>query len=167
MRRKKKVDEDFFLSFDSIQGENKEQNKEQTYFSVIANYIKYYRQRAHKCKMQFYTLSTIKFLSISLIPVLENINTNIELSWSVSAASAVCLLMEAIIGLMHLRSKWALYRSTYNELLGVQRRYGIHRSCGVCTSAFEEYVSQAEDIIQKEACAWEKTVRKKDLDDKE
>lgn len=152
------------MSFDSRQ----EENKEQAYFSVIADYIKYYRQREHKCKMQFYTLSIIKFLSIILILILalKNINTDIELSWCVCTASAVCLLMEALIGLMHLRSKRALYQNTYNELLEVQRRYEIHRSCGVCTSAFEEYVSQAEDIIQKERCAWEKTVRKKDLDNK-
>lgn len=162
-RKKKQSDEEFFMPFNAIQDEN----KEKAYFTIVENYIKYYGRRAHRCKMQYYTLSIIKFSAVGLVPVLENINIGIELSWCVSAASAVCLLMEAIIGMMHLRSKWALYRDTYNELLGVQRKYGIHRKCGHCTEAFNEFVSQAEEIIQNEAYKWRETVKKENTDESE
>lgn len=88
-------------------------------------------------------------------------------AWNVFETEMMKFLMEAIIGMMHLRSKWALYRDTYNELLGVQRKYGIHRKCGHCTEAFNEFVSQAEEIIQNEAYKWRETVKKENTDESE
>ena len=71
----------------------------------MSSYIIYYGERAKKCKFKYYTLSIIKILAIGLIPVLERINFLDNFLWIVALASSISLSMEAIIGLVKLRSK--------------------------------------------------------------
>lgn len=143
--------------------------RETQYLEVVTNYIQYYGVRARRCKYQYYILSIIKFTAVGLIPVLqkmEELSWFAGMTWTVSAASALCLLMEAVIGLMNLRSKWSLYRDTYNMLLSVQRKYLAKRPDRTDILCFNEFVDQVESIIGGEADKWKETVSRKESDEK-
>lgn len=144
-------------------------DREEQYLRIVTNYIQYYGVRSRRCKYQYYTLSIIKFTAVGLVPVLqkmEELSWFAEMAWTVSAASALCLLMEAVIGLMKLRSKWTLYRNTYNALLSVERKYLLKRAAGMDSKQFEEFVNQVESIISVEADKWKETVSRKESDEK-
>ena len=144
-------------------------DRETQYLQIVTNYIQYYGVRARRCKYQYYTLSVIKFTAVGLIPVLqkmEELSWFAGMAWMVSAASALCLLMEAVIGLMKLRSKWSLYRNTYNALLSVQRKYLVKRAEKTDMVRFNEFVDQVESIIGVEADKWKETVSRKESDEK-
>lgn len=151
--RKKTEDADYYiqdLPFTDAQ--------EKKYLTVVANYIRYYGQRARKCKIQYYTLSVLKFLTLGAIPVIESAGVDAFYPWASAGAAAVSILMESIMGLWHIKTKWTIYRDTYNSLLREQRKYAVKRQ-GFCRQEFDKFCDTIENIIKAEAQYWKENVR--------
>lgn len=152
-KRQKSEDADFYIQ--DLPFANEQERK---YLNIVSNYIKYYGKRAKKCKFQYYTLSILKFLAVGAIPVIESIGADNSFPWASAGAAAISILMEAIIGLWHIRSKWTIYRETYNSLMRVQRKYAVKRQ-GFCSRGFDDFVDAVEEIIENEAQCWKNTVK--------
>lgn len=148
--------EDYYMPYNCVSPEDREEK----YFSVIEHYIKYYAGRARKCKLLYCTLNIIKIASMAAIPVFEYFDLTDHFFWTATMASSVSLAMEAVIGFMHLRRKWALYRDTFNTLVAVQRKYVAKRRCGYCRDDFEDFVNEAESVMRNEAFSWYQTINK-------
>lgn len=132
--------------------------QEKKYLMVVSNYISYYGQRARKCKIQYYTLSIIKFLALGAILVIESAGVDVFCPWASTGAAAVSIFMESIIGLWHIKTKWTVYRDTYNSLLREQRKYAVKRQ-SFCRQEFDKFCDLIENIIKAEAQYWKETVR--------
>lgn len=142
-------------------------SSEEEYLQVVANYIEYYRKRAKFFKYQYYVLTIIKFITLGMIPVFESIDATAGMPWIPAVASSVCLIVEAVIGLMHMKDKWILYRNTSNHLMSEQRKYlalkNGNKNADSC-DAFRNFVKNVEELIGKEAEEW-RTVAKASKDD--
>lgn len=152
-------DEKYIMNFDTAEKEEIERQ----YLSVVSNYIFYYGKRAQKCKIEYYTLSIIKFTAVGIIPLLETLQNSSSMQWRVSIAALICILAETIMGLLRVRSKWPLYRDTYNILMSVQRKYLSQKDRSDCD--FKIFVDQVEDIIRSEADSWKTIVKQKKVND--
>lgn len=138
-------------------------NIEEDYRNVVANYIDYYERRARKCKYQYYILNVIKFIALASIPIIQAIPAVADFPWIVTTASAVCLLMESILGLWKSKDKWFIYQDTNNILMSEQRQYiscaGIYKEM---ECPFNTFVERVENLINDEARRWNETVMKRD-----
>lgn len=136
---------------------------EKDYQKVVANYISYYEQRARSCKYQYYTLNIIKFIALSSIPIIQATSAAVKLPWIAATASAVCLLMESMLGLWKSKDKWIIYQDTNNILMSVQRQYilqaGAYKESDNPLNIFVETV---ENLINDEARRWNETVMKRE-----
>lgn len=66
-------------------------------------------------------MNGIKIIAVASIPFFQVANI-LSAEWA-AGASAVSLIMEGFIALLHVEDKWHLYRSTNNVLLQEQREY--------------------------------------------
>lgn len=158
----------FHLSFSTKPGKCTEDE----YMEIVDNYIEYYCLRAHRCKIQYYTLNIIRLVALALVPVLEILNESIPFQWTTVLASSIAILMEGIIVLWRVRKKWALYRDTYNRLLRAQRKYMVKRkesnqNADENSKEFDEFFELVESIIQSEGNQWKDTVNRESDSDGE
>lgn len=133
---------------------------EQDYLKVVSNYIIYYQEHAKIYKVQYYALSILKIVVLMLIPVIQTISQVAMFSGFAALSSSICLALEAIMSLFHLKEKWILYRNTNNALLSEQRQFATcsGKYCEV-KECFKMFVLNVEEIIDAEAREWNATVR--------
>lgn len=138
-------------------------NREE-YLRTVYNYIEYYHNRAAHYKGWYLTLNVIKLIFLALIPVSEIVVQNLDLPWLAAGASSLCILLESIMGLFHMKDKWTQYRRTENDLMSEERqyvtlsgRYHVEEN----SKRFNMFVENVENIISNEAVMWSRMIAEK------
>ena len=133
------------------------------YFRVVNNYIDYYSNRAREYKRYYYIGCFVKCLLLAGILVIQSITETASMPWIAATASAACLIIETMMGIMHSQEKWELYRSTFNSLMSEQRQYasGCGRYYEMKKKArFQMFVISVEQLIGDEARRWSEMVQR-------
>lgn len=140
-----------------------DQNKEELYMEVVHNYIEYYHRRARKYKTWYLGLSVVKIFVLAAIPVAQAVPQLTGIPWIAAGASSVCLVLESVIGLFHMKDRWSLYRRTENVLMSEERQYaaaaGAYRQ-DADGSAFPAFVDRVESMINSEGSEWNQMILK-------
>lgn len=145
-----------------------EKDTDEKYHEIVSNYINFYHLRALRNQYAFYIMSGIKIIAVASIPFFQ-VAGILSAEWAVGA-SAVSLIMEGFIALLHVQDKWHLYRSTNNLLLQEQREYtmrvGKYRDNQ--EDIFKMYVENIEMLIDDESKKWFSTIQdnKNNLEDR-
>lgn len=136
-----------------------EQDAEKGFYEIVSNYIKFYHFRALRNQYVFYIMSGIKIIAVASIPVFQVMEI-LSAEWA-AGASAVSLIMEGFIALLHVQDKWHLYRSTNNALLKEQREYitRIGKYSNNQIDVFKLYVGNVEALIGDEGKKWFLTIK--------
>lgn len=131
-----------------------EKDTEKIFHEIVSNYIKFYHIRALRNQYAFYIMSGIKIIAVASIPLFQVTGT-LSAEWA-TGASAISLIMEGFIALLHVQDKWHLYRSTNNVLLQEQREYTmrIGKYSNNQIDVFKVYVENVEALIDDEAKKW-------------
>lgn len=134
--------------------------EEKEYLLVVSNYIQYYHCRAWFCKHVYCALNVLKLAALAGITICGVISKQSGIFAAVS--SALCLFLEGIMALYHLREKWILYRNTNNTLMSEVRCYVVSQGkYQNSDQKFSDFVDTVENIIGDEARKWNETVQQK------
>lgn len=133
------------------------------YFQVVNNYIDYYSKRAKKYRRFYFIGCFIKTILLAGILVIQSITEIASMPWIAATASAICLVIETMMGVMHSQEKWELYRNTFNMLMSEQRQYAT--GCGRYygeekKKTFQMFVINVEQLIGDEARKWSEMVQR-------
>lgn len=131
------------------------------YEKVVQEYVAYYHKKSKFYKRLYTIVSIFKMLLLVAIPVMEVIDAENNFGWIVTIASSLCIMVETLKEMFHLRKKWILYQHTNNLLMSEQRLY--HSRAGEYAGksdddSFVRYVDNVEKIISNEDSDWEKTL---------
>lgn len=127
---------------------------EEEYDEIVLKYIKYYHTRARNCKWAYYIGTTLKFIILACIPVVQATKLSRICPVVIIVLSSFVMLSESLLGMTRVHEKWILYRDMCNRLMSLQRKYHACRLTDRVDENRFSYIDAVEGLICEEARKW-------------